>query len=172
MEAKHIYKSDLPYPEISCQDKNKSYANLIQVNYAGAISELTAINQYIYHSLAISEKFKDVAHCLKHIAMVEMEHLEILGKLIIALGGNPRFEINKGGRELEWSPKFIEYGSNLASMLRENIDGEKAAIRQYKSTISLIKNDNITKILERIIVDEEIHIKTLVLLYNEVCRRR
>jgi bacterioferritin len=172
MEAKHIYKSDLPYPEISCQDKNKSYVNLIQVNYAGAISELTATNQYIYHSLAISEKFKDVAHCLKHIAMVEMEHLEILGKLIIALGGNPRFEINKGGRELEWSPKFIEYGSNLASMLRENIDGEKAAIRQYKSTISLIKDDNITKILERIIVDEEIHIQTLGLLYNEVFRRR
>jgi len=172
MEAKHIYKSDLPYPEISCQDKNKSYANLIQVNYAGAISELTAINQYIYHSLAVSEKFKDVAHCLKHIAMVEMEHLEILGKLIIALGGDPRFEINKGGRDLEWSPKFIEYGSNLASMLRENIDGEKASIRQYKSTISLIKDDKIIKILERIIVDGEIHIKTLVLLYNEVCRRR
>jgi len=172
MEAKHIYKSDLPYPEISCQDKNKSYVNLIQANYAGAISELTATNQYIYHSIAISEKFKDAAHCLKHIAMVEMEHLEILGKLIIALGGNPRFEINKGGREFEWSPKFIEYGSNLASMLRENIDGEKAAIRQYKSTISLIKDDKIIKILERIIVDEEIHIKTLVLLYNEVCRRR
>lgn len=172
MEAKHIYKSDLPYPEISCNDKNKSYANLIQVNYAGAISELTAINQYIYHSLAISEKFKDAAHCLKHIAMVEMEHLEILGKLIITLGGNPRFEINKGGRKLEWSPKFIEYGSNLASMLRENIDGEKAAIRQYKETIKLIKDEKVKEILERIVKDEEIHIKTLVLLYNEVCRRR
>lgn len=172
MDTKKIYRSDLPYPEIYCIDKNKSYANLIQVNYAGAISELTATNQYMYHSLAISEKFEDAAYCLKHIAQVEMEHLEILGKLIIALGGNPKFEIIKGSRELEWSPKFIEYGSNLASMLREDIDGEKAAIRQYKGTIKSVKDEKVIEVLERIIKDEEIHIKTLVLLYNEVCRRR
>jgi len=152
MEAKNIYKADLPYPEIDCTDKNKSYVHLIQLNYAGAISELTSVNQYIYHSLA----------------MVELEHLEILGKLIIALGGNPRFEINKG----HWSPKFIEYGSNLASMLREDIDGEKATIRQYKETIKLIKDEKVREILERIVKDEEVHIKTLVSLYNEVCRRR
>lgn len=168
MEAKNIYKADLPYPKISCQDKNKSYASLIQINYAGAISELTSVNQYMYHSLAMSNKFEDVSHCLKHIASVEMEHLEILGKLIIALGGNPRFEINKR----HWSPKFIEYGSNLASMLREDVDGEKATIRQYKETIKLIKDEKVRETLERIIKDEEVHIKTLVLLYNEVCRRR
>ncbi len=168
MEAKNIYKADLPYPEIGCKDKNKSYVHLIQINYAGAISELTSVNQYIYHSLAMSEKFEDVSHCLKDIARVELEHLEILGKLIIALGGNPRFEINKG----HWSPKFIEYGSNLTSMLREDIDGEKATIRQYKETIKLIKDEKIREILERIVKDEEVHIKTLVSLYNEVCRRR
>jgi bacterioferritin len=168
METKNIYKADLPYPEINCKDKNKSYASLIQINYAGAISELTSINQYIYHSLAMFEKFEDIACCLKNIAKVEMEHLEILGKLIIALGGNPRFEINKG----HWSPKFIEYGSNFPSMLHEDIDGEKAAIRQYRRTIELIKDENITEVLERIVKDEEIHIKTLVLLYNEICRKR
>lgn len=41
------YSSPLPYPEIRVHCKNHHYAKLILKDYAGIISELSAVTQYI-----------------------------------------------------------------------------------------------------------------------------
>ena len=38
---------DLPYPAVKVREKNMAYANLLSADYCGAVSELTAIAQYI-----------------------------------------------------------------------------------------------------------------------------
>ena len=38
---------DLPYPPIQVKEKNRSYADLLSVDYCGSVSELSAITQYI-----------------------------------------------------------------------------------------------------------------------------
>ncbi|MEG0307960.1 MAG: ferritin-like domain-containing protein [Clostridium sp.] len=166
-----ICKHNSPYPEIICENKNKEYAHILQINYAGIISELTSINQYLYHSFTVYKNSKELSEILESIANVEITHLKLLGNMIIELGGDPLFCINKGSKQLNWTPKFIEYGSSLGCKLREDIDGEKATIRQYENTIKLIKDENITAVIKRIIKDEEVHVKLLTSLLNKYCRR-
>ena len=42
----NLYKAKLPYPPIVVAKPNKHYAEIIQVNFAGAVSEFSAISQY------------------------------------------------------------------------------------------------------------------------------
>ncbi|ATD54665.1 ferritin-like domain-containing protein [Clostridium chauvoei] len=161
------FTADLPYPKIEVDTINLQYANLIQMNYAGMISEFSAINQYIYHEISLFEDYPDVTYTLKGISKVEMHHLQILGELIIVLGGNPGYWINRKNKKLNWSPNFVVYGSTLKEMLAADIAGEKDAIDQYRKTANQIQNENIVAIINRIILDEEQHIKLLNRLYEK-----
>lgn len=38
-----------PYPEVRVVAPNRQFAELLLEDYAGAISEFTAINQYLHH---------------------------------------------------------------------------------------------------------------------------
>ena len=91
----NLCKAKLPYPPIVVAKPNKHYAEIIQVNFAGAVSEFSAISQYINHHFRTENQYPEISKTLEHIAIVEMYHLEILGKLIIKLGGNPGYWINK-----------------------------------------------------------------------------
>ena len=46
-----LYRAKLPYPPIVVVKPNKHYAEIIQISFAGAVSEFSAISQYIYHHL-------------------------------------------------------------------------------------------------------------------------
>ena len=154
----------LPYPKIEIAEKNPTYANLIKKSYAGTISELTAVSQYTYQGLVAKNA---IGNILKKIAEVEMHHLEILGELIVALGENPDFSINKKDKKLNWTSKFICTCNSIKEMLLEDIKNEEEAIRQYRKTANLIDDENIIAILNRIILDEEYHIQLLLGLYKK-----
>lgn len=157
----NLYKAKLPYPPIVVAKPNKHYAEIIQVNFAGAVSEFSAISQYINHHFRTENQYTEISKTLEHIAIVEMYHLEILGKLIIKLGGNPGYWINKKDKKLNWSPHFINYGLNVTEMINYDINDEKVAIKQYISTQKKIDDSNIISIIDRIILDEEVHIQIL-----------
>ena len=78
-----------PYPPIHPQ-KNPCYARLLAEDYAGVQSELTAIAQYLYQSV-LTQTEPALAKTLARIAQDEMHHLQILAKLIHALGGDPHY---------------------------------------------------------------------------------
>jgi bacterioferritin len=51
--SKHTkYALDLPYPEPMVEIPNIEYANLLLKDYAGAVSEFTAISLYVYQQFA------------------------------------------------------------------------------------------------------------------------
>ena len=53
-----MYCIDLPYPPIKVKGQNPKYANLILLNYSSAVSELSAVTQYVYHQIALKYKYE------------------------------------------------------------------------------------------------------------------
>ena len=153
-------KCDLPYPEVNVA-KDLSEARLILPNYAGRDSETTAILTYVYQSYMTA----DLKKILEEISIVEMTHHEMLGEAIVKLGGYPII-----GSGCFWNGSFINYTSNPKVYLKNNIDGEKLAIKNYEKTILALNQRDLKLLLERIILDEEVHIKIfeeLLLKYDE-----
>ena len=162
-----MYSVNLPYPEVKVKEKNPNYIDLILLNYASNVSEFDAIAQYTYHQIALTYKNKEISETIRGISIVEMHHLELLGEIIILLGGEPGYWINNKKKNY-WSGKLVDYNlSSIKDILTIDIQDEKAAIKQYKETITKIYDDDINAVLKRIILDEEFHIKLLVSLYSK-----
>lgn len=162
-----MYSIVLPYPQVKVNEKNPNYLDLILLNYASSISEFDAIAQYTYHQIALTYENKEISQTIRGISIVEMHHLELLGEIILKLGVEPGYWINNKKKNY-WSAKLINYDlSSIENILTIDIQSEKAAIKQYKETISKINDDYINAIIKRIILDEEFHIQLLVDLYTK-----
>ncbi|MCI9325671.1 MAG: rubrerythrin family protein [Lachnospiraceae bacterium] len=153
---------DLPYPEIKVRGRNRNYADLLNVDYCGFVSELSAITQYINNENRISFEECAMARTLLGIAIAEMMHLQKLGELIVLLGGNVDFSCKTcNGRPKLWSPEYLTIPENIDKMLTADIEAEKDAVRQYEMHIKMIDDDCVNAVLRRIILDEEYHIMLL-----------
>ena len=155
-----MYKSNLPYPDIKVEKENIEYAKLLMYPYASMVSEDTATHLYMYQSFILDD---NIGKILENIAIVEMHHLEMLAKTINLLGLKPEYKSN----DIPWTSNYVNYNSNLKDILKINIEAETLAIKNYQNLIKVINDKYIKKMLERIIVDEEIHLKIFNDLYNE-----
>ncbi len=155
-----MYKSNLPYPDIKVEKENIEYAKLLMYPYASMISEDTATHLYMYQSFILDD---NIGKILENIAIVEMHHLEMLAKTINLLGLKPEYKSN----DIPWTSNYINYTNNLKDILKINIEAETLAIKNYQNLIKVINDKYIKKMLERIIVDEEIHLKIFNDLYKE-----
>ena len=134
------YKVNKPYPEIRVEQPNLEYAKLLLEDYAGTISEDPAVHLYLYQHL------------------VEMQHLEILGKLIKLLGLDPAFVSFKDDRLVAWTANYVNYTTDLETMIDVDIMSETKAIQKYREHVQMLDDVYIKQILLRIIEDEEIHL--------------
>ena len=92
-----------PYPPARVQEQNPFYAKLLTVDYCGAVSELTAITQYIQGESCMCCGHCAEARTLLGIAMAEMIHLQKLGELIMLLGGSIDYSTpTRNGRSQQW----------------------------------------------------------------------
>lgn len=160
---------DLPYPPSRVQGQNRSYAEILEVDYCGAVSELSAITQYINNENRLSCERCPLAKTLLGMAMAEMMHLQKLGELIDLLGGKVDFSArNRSGRRALWTPEYLDIPENAGKMLVADIEAERAAIGQYEMHINRIGDDCVNAVLARIIKDEEYHIMLLKALQSEL----
>ena len=160
---------DLPYPSIQVRGKNQAYANLLRVDYCGAVSELSAITQYINNENRLSGERCSIAKTLLGIAMAEMTHLQKLGELIALLGGVVDFAVRQqNGRPKMWTPEYLTIPEQVRPMLLADIEAERAAIKQYTMHMKMIQDDCVNAVLARIIKDEEYHIMLLQALLQDV----
>ncbi|WWR15689.1 ferritin-like domain-containing protein [Lachnospiraceae bacterium JLR.KK008] len=159
---------DLPYPSIQVCGPNQTFANLLSVDYCGAVSELSAITQYINNENRMSCEKCPLVKTILGIAMAEMMHLQKLGELIYLLGGTIDYTaIECDGRRRMWTPKYITIPEDIRKMLLADIDAEKAAISQYQMHMKMINDQYVNAVLARIIKDEEYHIMLLQTLLKE-----
>jgi bacterioferritin len=159
--SKHLragYMAEVPYPSIRVMGPNKYYAEILKDDYAGKISEFSAISQYLYGDF-ISNNNKEISKLFENVAIIEMLHLEILADLIMQLGEDPIYTGGYTDSNRYWNSSYVFYGNNIKDQLEFSIKIEKEAINAYLKSIELIKDKYIVEILRRIILDEEVHIK-------------
>lgn len=160
---------DLPYPEIRVKKENPAYANLLSVDYCGSVSELTAITQYINNENRLSCEKCPLAKTLLGIAIAEMMHLQKLGELIFLLGGKIEFTAKyRNGKQMRWTPEYLNTPEHAKQMLMADIEAENAAINQYRMHMKMIDDGYVNAVLARIIKDEEYHIMILRTLLRDL----
>lgn len=155
------------YPELKVECKNINYANLLLQDYAGSVSELTAVNLYIFQNISSMNEFKDYSKFIKNIAIVEMKHLHLLGETIKLLGVKPVYTNSLCPCGQFWTGAYVNYTNRILDMLLEDIKSEKQAIINYEKHICLIKDRYIRKLLARIIEDEKLHLKLFKEMYTK-----
>ena len=161
--------TDLPYPPIQVDGKNQVYADLLSVDYCGAVSELSAITQYINNENRLCLTACPLARTLLGIALAEMMHLQKLGELIQLLGGEVSFSARQpDGRQLLWTPDYLSLSRDTRRMLCAAIEAERDAIAQYEAHMRKIKDECVNAVLRRIVRDEEYHIVLLRGLMEEL----
>jgi len=168
-KPKKRYSHDLPYPIIKVVEQNEEYALLLLQDYASSHSELTAIMSYTYLNLVISKDYKEIADAYKGISIVEMKHLEILGAFINELGVLPRYYYNNNNKVEMWNGAFVDGSFDFKTTLQKSIENEILGIEQYRKHIEAIDDIYIKKALNRIILDEELHVEILDNLYHKFC---
>lgn len=161
------YSINLPYPEPMIEMQNIEYANILLKDYAGAVSEFTAISLYVYQHFVSEGQYKDYAELIGGVSVVEMKHLELLGETIKLEGIKPMYFDNAVPHGKLWSPMYVNYTTYIMAMLKEDIKSEQKAIENYKYHITLIQDKHIIKLLERIILDEELHLKLFTQEYEK-----
>ncbi|QGU93815.1 bacterioferritin [Clostridium bovifaecis] len=163
MHKRDKYADPSPYPEIKVLEPNLYYAWLLLDDYAGVVSEFTAINQYLYHHFFFEDIDKELGELLENVSITEMLHMEMLADIIKELGGNPLIRGSYSTFGNFWNGSFIHYGTSLCNRLKLDIDSEHKAIDEYNRHIRLIHDPYVREVLERIILDEKVHIQ----LFND-----
>ena len=159
MEEPILYASPLAYPTVQVSAPNLVYAQMLTSAFASAKSELSTVTQYIYFSWILDKQESQLRDSFRHIAQVEMHHLDLLGQTITALGGNPIYRSVPCTRASFWNACMLQYQGNKEKALRISIAGEQEAIDGYHRLSKLIQDQNITNLLQRIILDEQIHLQ-------------
>lgn len=162
------YCVNLPYPASNkVQRQNTYYASILAEDYAGPGSEMTATNSYMYHHFITTTCNEDVSCILARIAICEMTHLTMLGKLICALGSSPKFQTYGDNKSISWSAENLNYECSIKDILTSSIKGEQAAIKQYKEHIKQINDPYVQAVIARILLDEELHLATLTYYHDK-----
>lgn len=104
-------------------------------NFSG---ELSAVTQYIYEHIN-SKEYVELKKILLTISIQEMKHLNIIGELLVELGGTPYYQ---NSNNEQWTAK------------EENV-----AIAGYKKAMMYTRDMRLKRIFSRIILDEKIHIE-------------
>lgn len=169
MHHTSAYSLDTPYPSIAQVKPNGCDLVMVYDLYSGAISEYTAIAQYVYHHLYAKETgFEALEKEFLSIAIVEMRHLALLGSLILQLDGAPKFIVPTATGYVPWNATLIDYGCGLKDMILLDIKSEQAAICDYLHGAKCTQQAEIAALLRRISQDEELHLQAFTNMLKSV----
>lgn len=144
-----------PYPEIMTEGRNLNYARILSSPYAAQTGELGAVLIYLYDSLVTTDD-KMLSEVFECVAETEMKHMEILGRLIVLLGGDPRYCASSARGCFNTAQ--LPYSTDKDRIIRGAIAAEQNAIDEYESIKGMIDDRYIVKIIDRMIEDEKIHL--------------
>jgi len=151
---------DLPYPSVNELQKDVKSGQIISFAYASLKSELTAILQYVYHHFHFGDIDKDASETLLGISLAEMKHLDLLGEAMLKLGVNPVY-IQCPNSKLYFNTSTVSQSTTPQKMLMDDIEGELEAISNYKKMLFILENERVSALIQRIVLDEQLHIEKL-----------
>ena len=106
---------------------------------------------------------------LEQIAMAEMLHIDLLGRAMKQLGLDPLYRQKPQTPNLWFNTGNVAYSKTLPKMLLDDIAGEMNAIADYQKMLALLKNEQVASLIERIVMDEKLHLAKLSEAYEQVC---
>lgn len=146
---------DAPYPKIMVLRPNRDYVNMLMPGINSCTSEMTAITTYLYQHWNLNQNYQEMAEVIFRIAKVEMTHMDMLGKMVVKLGGCPGFAENNCSF---WNGLAVDYSLDIETALKNNIASEEGAVNFYMKNAMMIRDPHIKNLLERIAKDERVHI--------------
>lgn len=149
-----------PYPEIKIAQQNPIYGQMMLDDMGGSLSEMSAVALYFYSQL-MTESQPVVADTFHKISITEMRHLAVFGKYARLEGESPRLWAQTNNGRFYWTPGYLNYFVDLKDILRNALASEENAIKKYQSQLDVITDPFIIDSLQRIIADEESHVKML-----------
>ncbi|MDE7454810.1 MAG: manganese catalase family protein [Clostridia bacterium] len=151
---------DLPYPSIDILTKDVRSGQIISFAYATLRGEISATLQYVYHHFFMEQTNKDNAETLMRIAVAEMKHIDILGTAMLKLGVDPKY-VQCPNTQNYYNTSVVSQSKTPQKMILDDIQGEMNAITDYQKMLFVLKNEQVAAIIERIIMDEQLHVETL-----------
>ena len=160
---------DIPFPSLAGIVPSRRQAEIISPAYAAPDSELTTILQYVYHHFYFeNENMEDIASLYEQIFISEMTHLDHLGNALLKLGADPVFTKRPPIKENFFTAAYVKYSKNPKQMLIDDINSEMHAIAQYRAMLPKLDDAPLAALISRIIMDEELHLKTFKELYSNI----
>ncbi len=164
---------DLPYPFTQQFTQDPVAARLLAPAYASLHGELTALLSYIYHSFYFEKCNRaELAKTASSIAICEMQHFRLLGQAILALGTDPVFTQSFTFPQWNYRTAAISYSKNPQQILLDEIAGEMQAISTYEEMLCKLKNQQVSALISRILLDEQLHLSTLKDCYTRLQNER
>ena len=145
------------YPKIEVCGTNLKLARLLNNDLSSANSEMTAVHQYLFQSWLIQESYPQISRILLDISKVEMRHFHLLGRLIILLGGIPKYCSYQNGTAIPWNGRMVRYPIGIRQILTIDIAAEEHSCRIYREQARHIKDQKVAATLERMAQDEKLH---------------
>ena len=94
--------------------------------------------------------------------------VEILGSLLYQLGALPVFTSCPPRKFDFYSTGAVSYASDVRKMILDDILGETQAIYTYEEMIRKLKDEKVSAIIARIVLDEKLHLETLKNILREL----
>ena len=151
---------DLPYPSTDTLTTDVRSGQIISFAYATLRGEITATLQYVYHHFYFGEIDENDAEILMAIAKAEMIHIDILGTAMLKLGVSPRY-VQVPNTNNFYNTSTVSCSTTPQKMIMDDIKGEMNAIADYQKMLFILKNEQVEAIIQRIILDEELHLEKL-----------
>ena len=142
--------------EIKVEGKSKKYAELLKDNFSGKFSDLSSFLLYKYEYVFFSKSDSSFSLNMNKLANDSLVHLEIFGKLITLLGGNPNFN--------NFIINDFLYLDTKSKLLEVNIRVTKEKIIKYTKSLNEIEDYYIKEILKKFIIEERKNLEILELL--------
>lgn len=153
------------FPSLSGITEDIQTLRLIAPAYAGREGELTAVLQYVYQSIMFGKLGKtQTSEKVLKIAVNEMHHLEVLGKMIAQLGAPPIYTACPPYPVGYYSASCVNYTKLPRQMICADICAEENAISQYERMLLRVRNSAVAQVLAAILQDEREHLQT----FNEI----
>ena len=147
----------LPYPDTDGIMRAPAFINDVA---RARLSELADVSDYVYYSLMLEEGYPELSALFDKLAMTEMRHYLLLGRVIIRLGGDPAVRVRQTN-PFYGKPERLDVCS-VRRMVATALDREQSAMNTYKKIACTMSCDSAAaSLLERIAADEEHHARML-----------
>ena len=149
------FNCDAPYPSASDLKTDLLSAKTIYPLYSGLHGELNSVAFYSKRFVHLKRNGNaDICDLFLGIIACEIKHFSYLGKAIFFLGAIPKIISEENYRAEKDFGRVI----STRQILLDAVSQKSTNITEYERVKSKLKSESVMKIIERIIIDERLHL--------------